>query len=87
MNCDNPRHASARALCALTVAVLLLAVALIVSNTAAARQAAATPQWEYKVESIPTEKKLNELGAQGWELVAVESSDRAGRNCYFKRAK
>lgn len=31
-------------------------------------------QWEYKVEFNIREKKANDLGAQGWELVAIGSS-------------
>ena len=39
-------------------------------------------QFEYKVVTrlIGIEKKLNELGYEGWELVAVESG-----TYYFKR--
>jgi hypothetical protein len=31
------------------------------------------PQIEYKFEHSPSEKKVNELGSQGWELVAIQS--------------
>jgi hypothetical protein len=39
-------------------------------------------QYEYKVITpfLNTEKKLNELGFEGWELVAVD-----GGTFYFKR--
>lgn len=45
--------------------------------------------WEYKLEAargLSAEAQLNEYGAQGWELVAVE---RSGDFLYFflKRAK
>ena len=32
------------------------------------------PAWEYKFEHAPSEKKANELGGQGWELVAIQST-------------
>jgi len=42
--------------------------------------------WEYKVTGAPgsAEEKLNQLGAQGWELVSV---DQDGTVFYLKRAK
>ncbi len=35
------------------------------------------PKWEHKIVRNPdsTLKRLNELGAEGWELVAVVASD------------
>lgn len=50
---------------------------------------AARPQYEYKFEHSPSENKTNDLAAQGWELVAIESAG-AGRivpTYVFKRAK
>jgi hypothetical protein len=53
--------------------------------------------WEYRVEALdldPTEidfdnpDKLNELGAQGWELISVQPNPTAGAApflCFFKR--
>lgn len=44
-------------------------------------------KWEYKVINFAlkfrTEKKLNELGEEGWELVDVQY----GREMIFKRPK
>lgn len=34
--------------------------------------------WEYKFEYSASEKKANELGLQGWELVAIQSPSTAG---------
>jgi hypothetical protein len=61
------------------------------------RQRAAATNWEYKVVYSPgersmTERKLNELGSQGWELVACQQINQEGvtigaGNYYFKRAK
>lgn len=41
---------------------------------AKAQQEIAHPKWEYKIEFNIKEKKANELGAQGWELVAIGNS-------------
>lgn len=45
--------------------------------------------WEYKVEVSPKDKKLNELGAEGWELVAIGDAamGTVAQNYIFKRAK
>ena len=44
------------------------------------------PTWEYKVISETDKVSLNEMGAQGWELVTVEMGG-AQEVYYFKRAK
>lgn len=48
-------------------------------------------KWEYKsleTYHVVPEKSLNELGEQGWELVAVTYGDMADRYTYvFKRPK
>lgn len=52
-------------------------------------QKQATPAkvtWEYKVVSETEKISLNELGAQGWELVTVEMGG-AQEVYYFKRMK
>jgi hypothetical protein len=47
--------------------------------------------WEYQVASGLDEKALNERGAQGWELVAIDpnrTDNFSGAvTYYFKRAK
>lgn len=45
--------------------------------------------WEYKFEYEIREKKANELGAQGWELVAISPTGSASSvtEYVFKRAK
>ncbi|MGW0587493.1 hypothetical protein [Streptosporangium sp. NPDC002607] len=44
-------------------------------------------RWEYTAR-VCTTADLNELGADGWELVsAVYDSDRMFTICYFKRPK
>lgn len=50
--------------------------------------------WEYKIifdANANNEKKLNELGTQGWELVGIRTTvfegQTTGGHYYFKRAK
>lgn len=52
------------------------------------KQPSAPPKvvWEYKVVSETEKIPLNDLGAQGWELVTVEMGG-AQEVYYFKRAK
>lgn len=49
------------------------------------------PQWEYKFLYEASEKKSNELGSQGWELVAIQSTGPGLANnvptYVFKRQK
>lgn len=69
-----------------------LLVLLLVASTftvGLSFQAQPPPGYEYKFESAPTEKKANALGAEGWELVAIESQGQ-GRivpTYVFKRRK
>jgi hypothetical protein len=46
-------------------------------------------KWEYKCEwGIIRTYKLNELGNEGWELIAVERNDVVSlRRYFFKRIK
>ena len=58
-----------------------------------------TPQqtWEYKVIYVPgarnmSEKAMNEMGAQGWELITFQAINNEGvtigaGNYFFKRAR
>ncbi|HKS30194.1 MAG TPA: hypothetical protein VJS44_20385 [Pyrinomonadaceae bacterium] len=75
--------------------LLLLLIATLLGLTGwtvhAQRQAAAAastarPVWEYRIVSESEKIKLNDLGAEGWELVAVEMSG-AEEVYFFKRAK
>jgi hypothetical protein len=52
------------------IASLLLAVLLFAGWTSQAPRRAA---YEYKFEFDCSEKKANSLGADGWELVAIQS--------------
>jgi hypothetical protein len=50
------------------------------------RSASLKPAWEYKIIGPGTEQQLNELGSQGWELVAA-TAENGNYRCIFKRAK
>jgi len=43
--------------------------------------------WEYKVDNSLSEEQLNQLGSEGWELVAVGVSNVNQSTLYLKRAK
>lgn len=60
---------------------LVLTIGLLFTVAAQPRTA-----WEYKVEWNASEKKANELGAQGWELIAVDTHSNV-QSFVFKRAK
>ena len=55
-------------------------------NRQRASASSAKTSWEYIIRGGLTEQQLNELGAQGWELVAVSQSN-GSFGMYFKRAK
>jgi hypothetical protein len=50
------------------------------------KQSAPRVVWEYKVVSETDKIPLNDMGAQGWELVTVEMGG-AQEVYYFKRVK
>lgn len=69
------------------VCLLLLTVLTTIGwNVYAQKQGAARQQWEYKIVAESEKIPLNNLGAEGWELVAVEMSGTE-EVYFFKRAK
>lgn len=71
---------------------LLIAIALSVAVLTSIGAQTKPQSWEYKFEYKMNEKKANELGTQGWELAAIESTSTAGLGTnvptyVFKRAK
>ena len=81
----------------LAIAFLIVGVLSIGAwNSQGQTEIAKNVSYEYLVMPDPTEssaldegiKKLNELGAQGWELAGVSKSGGYGSaRLYFKRAK
>lgn len=74
----------------LYIALLALVLGFYFVNSRS--QAASVPvAYEYKFDFNTSEKKANELGSQGWDLVAVQSTGPGlGNNVptyVFKRAK
>ncbi|MFN2599351.1 MAG: hypothetical protein ABR563_19455 [Pyrinomonadaceae bacterium] len=78
-----------------TLLLLAAVIFLFVGLIARSGQASARVTWEYKTvfhESMDylRDKELSDLGAQGWELVAVAAYGDPGTAkgvLYFKRAK
>jgi hypothetical protein len=70
------------------IVVLIAIGVLIVAGLTVNGQKPSAPKttWEYKVVSETDKISLNDLGAQGWELVTVEMGG-AQEVYYFKRVK
>jgi len=68
---------------------ILIAALLLVSVVSTGFQVRSIQKWEYKIEYNASEKKLNQLGAEGWELVGAspEASTSNLTGFYFKREK
>jgi hypothetical protein len=77
------------------VLILVAVIAFYLLQGARQGQTQSSPTFEYKImwdRNPENDKKLGELGAQGWELVAIRpttdvSKNIAGAYYYFKRAK
>lgn len=53
------------------LSLILIVVLSIIGWTVYAQRTSQRQAWEYKCTGAMNEQKLNELGDQGWELVAV----------------
>ncbi|HSB11211.1 MAG TPA: hypothetical protein VLM38_17110 [Blastocatellia bacterium] len=76
------------------VALLLICFVFALPNQVGHGQSSPRIEWEYKISfdaNANNEKRLNELGTQGWELVGVRTTvfngQTTGGHYYFKRAK
>ena len=69
------------------LAMFALVILIVVGWTVyGQKQSAPRVVWEYKVVSETDKISLNDMGAQGWELVTVEIGG-AQEVYYFKRVK
>lgn len=57
-----------------TLAFVLIFVVFIVASGQTTKTPTINQQWEYKFDFSNTEKKANEMGTLGWELVAIQST-------------
>ena len=68
----------------LLIGVGLISLLMFVSSRGSVKPG--QPVWQYKVlEANCDEKQLNRLGAEGWELVAVDASRGDYVRAFFKR--
>lgn len=77
------RRFSSTILVAIVVAAGLVAVGSIRGT---ADEPAAVVRWEYKTVSTTAGTTLNELGREGWELVATSPGSNSSSLLYFKRS-
>lgn len=70
------------------IAIMALCLVSLAGWTVYGQKQQPTPRavWEYKVVSETDKISLNDMGAQGWELVTVEMGG-AQEVYYFKRVK
>ena len=69
------------------LAVFIIAALAVCGWTGyAQKQTSQRTVWEYRIVNESEKVSLNDLGAQGWELVAVEMTG-AQEVYFFKRAK
>lgn len=68
-----------------TLPIILIALSLL---TVSANTQQKPQQWEYKTEDrCFDEKRINALGAEGWEIAGFSETGRGAWHCVFKRVK
>lgn len=64
----------------------VIALLLVCAITVMGQHPQPTNKWEYKIEQkCFDEKRINDLGASGWELAGFDEQERGGWHCIFKR--
>ena len=66
--------------------VIIAGIALTAGAWTYGRPASAPQMWEYRFQTDCSELQANDLGAKGWELVAVDPAS-SHRQCIYKRSK
>lgn len=67
----------------LIICLLLLTVIVATGGNQQPQKA-----WEYKTEDrCFDEKRINALGAEGWDMAGFSETDRGAWHCVFKRQK
>lgn len=72
------------------IALVILAVAVSAAagwHASAQKENAGRVAWEYRATVNASERDLNNLGAEGWEMVGFNIDQSQNRYVYFKRAK
>lgn len=74
------------------ILVLITLIALVVLTGYGQRQSSVPQAWQYKTvysrtTGFEVDKTFNNLGAQGWEMVAASGTEGEGITYVFKRAK
>lgn len=68
--------------------IILIVSLCLAFLSVGAFSAPAPVAWEYKFEYKCNEKKANELGAQGWEIVSMAPGNTGlFTDCAFKRVR
>jgi hypothetical protein len=68
---------------------LMLVIGILATTASTQPVTQPTPQaWQYKIEQkCFDESRINQLGAEGWELAGYDEQERGGWHCIFKRPK
>ena len=73
------------------IALVILVIAIFASGWTRSNGYSETIKWEYvsyqTSGSGPTDQELNRLGAEGWELGAIQSSGESGAPRYVLKRK
>ena len=74
------------------IAVLIVIVAILALGWTQSSRNTEINQWEYMSHHVysngPSDQQMNKFGAEGWELVAIQSPSEQSPSIYiFKRRK